>query len=153
MAHARKHRDEPEQPDHTHDRINLKRNSGNHIRRQLKHQCMRQKVQKDCQSAAPEEFDGPFRQMALAALLGSFLSGFELSLEPPGIDWPGVLALRTSSLFIRSSARDTSSVTFSTLRFLTISLIFAGTPSLRAMASLSETALPITLRLAPQDRQ
>src|SRR5207253_5967619 len=62
-------------------------------------------------------------------------------------------ALRTSSLFMRSKARDTSSVTFSTLRFLTISLIFAGTLSLRAIASLSETALPITLRLAPHDRQ
>src|SRR5213079_3305316 len=68
-----------------------KRNPGNHIRRQLKHQSMRQKVQKDCQSTAPEEFDGPFRQMALAALLGSFLFSFELSLEPPGIAWPGVL--------------------------------------------------------------
>src|SRR5437870_13509498 len=34
-----------------------------------------------------------------------------------------------------------------------MSLIFAGTLSLRAIASLSETALPITLRLAPHDRQ
>src|SRR2546427_9511238 len=34
-----------------------------------------------------------------------------------------------------------------------MSLIFAGTLSLRAIASLSETALPITLRFAPHDRQ
>src|SRR6266496_1366123 len=34
-----------------------------------------------------------------------------------------------------------------------MSLIFAGTLSLRAIASLSETALPVTLRLAPHDRQ
>src|SRR6266480_112406 len=36
---------------------------------------------------------------------------------------------------------------------LKMSLSFAGMPSLLAIASLSVTALPITLRLAPQDRQ
>src|SRR5258706_6712694 len=36
---------------------------------------------------------------------------------------------------------------------LKMSLSFAGMPSLLAIASLSVTALPITLRLAPHDRQ
>src|SRR5437879_645306 len=62
--------------------------------------------------------------------------------------------VRTISLFIRSSARETSSVTCSILRFLTISLILGRGPrSLRAMASLRATALPITFRLAPHWRQ
>src|SRR6266850_8397422 len=62
--------------------------------------------------------------------------------------------MRTISLFIFSKARETSSVTCSTLSPLTISFIFGKGPrSLLAMASLSATALPITLRLAPQLRQ
>src|SRR5690242_19731615 len=55
---------------------------------------------------------------------------------------------------MRSSARDTSSVRCSGLSAFTISLIFGKGPrSLRAMASLRVTALPITFRFAPQTRQ
>src|SRR5712692_1600422 len=70
-------------------------------------------------------------------------------------DWRriGPSRLRAISLFILSSARETSSVTCAILMLLNMSLSFAGMPSLRAIASLSVTALPITLRLAPQDRQ
>src|SRR5712692_3581408 len=65
----------------------------------------------------------------------------------------GPSELRAISLFILSSARETSSVTCAILMLLNMSLSFAGMPSLRAIASLSVTAFPITLRLAPQDRQ
>src|SRR5687767_6040343 len=62
--------------------------------------------------------------------------------------------VRSISLFMRSRALDTSSVTCSILRLLTISLSFGNGPrSLRAIASLSVSALPITLRLAPHERQ
>src|SRR5713226_3095545 len=69
--------------------------------------------------------------------------------------WPriGPSRLRAISRFILSSARETSSVTCAILILLKMSLSFAGIPSLLAIASLSETALPITLRLAPQVRQ
>src|SRR6266849_3313680 len=69
--------------------------------------------------------------------------------------WPriGSLWLRAISRFILSSARETSSVTCAILMLLNMSLSFAGIPSLLAIASLSVTALPITLRLAPHDRQ
>src|SRR6267142_1878855 len=47
-----------------------------------------------------------------------------------------------------------SSLTCSPFTFFIISLIIPGNgPGIRAIASLSETALPTTLRLAPQDRQ
>src|SRR3990172_10188784 len=58
------------------------------------------------------------------------------------------------SLFILSSALVTSAETFSILRLLTNSFILGSGPrSLRAIASLSVSALPMTLRLAPQARQ
>src|SRR5712692_7677789 len=65
----------------------------------------------------------------------------------------GFSELRAISRFILSSARETSSVTCAILILLNMSLSLAGMPSLLAIASLSVTALPITLRLAPQDRQ
>src|SRR6266508_1653073 len=71
-----------------------------------------------------------------------------------GLCGVGSSELRTISLFICSSACEMSSLTCSTFRLFIISLIFGSGPrSLRAIASLNETALPITLRLDPHDRQ
>src|SRR2546425_9592056 len=62
--------------------------------------------------------------------------------------------LRTISSFILSRAPEISSVTCSSLKFLTISLSLGRGPrSLRAIASLSTTALPITFKFAPHKRQ
>src|SRR5436189_6332083 len=83
-----------------------------------------------------------------SGVFGCFKCIHQGSCEPRSCE------LRAISLFIWSRALETSSVTCSTLRFFIISFIFGSGPrSDLAIASLRVTALPITLRLAPHERQ
>ncbi len=87
MTQAGKHWYQTQQPDHLHHRIQLKRNPGENIWRQLKHKSVGEEIQKDGESAAPEKFDSSFGEMALASLFRCFF----LCVKPPRLGRSGIV--------------------------------------------------------------